>query len=169
MSFPNESILASKNYSVPKLNLSLHENIKGYYNANNRKITEERCLDKASTLSDFSSEKTLKVWEKLKESCKSKSRTHWEESLENSFFLKSLTIEKKPTNWNENSDAAIFNLKRCSCKDVSRETNKIENEDILDAQIDNNEECCSPCLCPKYFISKSGLVFASLEEVSCGT
>ena len=154
-------------------NPSLPGNIKGFYNTNNRKTAEERCLNKASTLSDFSSEKTLKVWEKLKESCKSKSKTHWEESLENSFFLKSLTIEKKSTNWNENRDAAIFNLKRCSCKDVSRETNKIENEDILDATTmkneDNNEECCSPYLCPKYFISKSGLVFASLEEVSCGT
>ena len=125
-------------------------------------------MSKTSTLNTFSSEKTLNVWEKLKESCKSKSRIHWEVSLENSFFLKTLAIEKKLTNCDEDSDASMFNLKRCSCVDLGKKINRIENGEILDARLDTDEQCCSPCLCPKYFISKSGLVFASLEEVGSG-
>ena len=100
------------------------------------------------------------LWEKC---CgQNHARTPWQRSLANDFFLKALKVEKQSTSCEDrNRVVSIWNLQRCQSRDL-RET-KI-NEKSLDKMMESDEECDSPCLCPKYFISKPGLVFGSLEE-----
>jgi hypothetical protein len=142
-----------------KLNPSISENF--YAKENNEEISENQCAIEISTLNEnFQSENTADIWNKLRKRCKTKSRTPWQDSLANGFFLKTLEVEKKSTNCDDkNRVFSEWNLQRCKCKDLK---DREENEDEI---IDSGEEWESPCLCPKYFISKSGLVFGSFEEV----
>ena len=152
-----------KKHLLLKLNSSISENLETKDNNNGQK-TEKPCLDKISALNEnLQSVNTADLWDKLKKCCKTKSRTPWQRSLANDFFLESLKVEKKSTSCEDrNRVVSIWNLQRCECKGL-RETKT--NEESLDEMIESDEDCDSPCLCPKYFISKSGLVFGSLEEV----
>jgi hypothetical protein len=146
-----------------KLTPSVSENLYGNDNIN-KQLMEKPCVNQINTLNEnFQSEKTREVWTKLRKSCDTKSRTRWQDSLENGFFLKTLEVEKKSTSSDDkNRDVFMYNLQRCSCKDL-RDKNKDQGR--FYKMKDRDEECSSPCLCPKYFISKSGVVFGSLEEV----
>ena len=146
------------------LNPSIPENIYDNDNDNNNEqITEKFRLNEISTFNkNVQSEKTVEIWAKLRKSCKAKSRTQWQDSLENTNFLQTLGVEKSTSSNEKDRDVSLYRLQRCTCKDF-RDANK--NEERLDEIIDSDDECLSPCLCPKYFIAKSGLVFGSLEEV----
>ena len=130
---------------------------------NDKQMNWRKCLNEYRSLDKFSNEKTQKVWIELKKRCRSKSRIRWQDSLENDFFLKTLAVEKKSaTYFDKNRDVSEFNLQRCTCKEFE---DRNKNKEILHETIESDEECSSPCFCTKYFISKSGLVFGSFEEV----
>ena len=152
-----------KKHLLEKLNPSTSENLHAKDN-NNEQKTEKPCSDEISALyENFQSENTADLWDKLKKCCKTKPRTPWQRSMANDFFLKTLKVEKKSISCEDrNRVVSIWNLQRCQCKDLIK-TDKYEERS--DEMMESDEECDSPCLCPKYFISKSGLVFGSLEEV----
>ena len=134
------------------------------YRENKNEKLEKSSLNNFG-ISNFSSDSTAQIWDKLKECCKAKARTHWPNSCANGYFLQSLRVLKKPVCFDEERDISLWNLQRCTCKKYRRTSKELD--ETLEKLVESDEECESPCLCPKYFISKSGLVFGSHEEVSC--
>lgn len=152
-----------KNNFLPTLNQNITQVV--YDKINNKKQEEEQTLNAIDRFdTKFKSERTRKIWKKLEKSCTSKSRTRWKDSLEGTYFLQVLHVDKRfiSCEAKENEKISKYHVQPCNCMDF-RATN--ENMKKLDSLTGSDEECNSPCCCPKYFTSKSGLVFESLDEV----
>ena len=152
-----------KKHLLVTLNLSLPENLCPSHNTSSKKVAENYCLRGINSC--ISDKKTAYVWDKLRESCKTKSRTKWQDSVESDSYFRALGVEKSVTrDGHGTKDDSLWNLQRCTCQIFRRRA--LETKGALDGMtIGGDEECDSPCLCPKYFISRSGVVFSSFEEV----
>ncbi|XP_028398999.1 uncharacterized protein LOC114522505 [Dendronephthya gigantea] len=160
----NETVSVFKKHLLVTLNLSLPESLCDSYYTNGD-TTESSCLRGINSCIT-SNKKATQIWDNLRGSCRIKSRTKWHDSVESDFFFRALGVEKSTTrDGHVVKDDPLWNLQRCTCKEFRN--NAFENKRALNEIIGDEEECNSPCLCPRYFISRSGVVFGSFEEKQC--